>query len=303
MGSWYKTCGLTNLPIMSGELTYVFILERVKNPEDSCYATHLYRPLLLPFVSEYDDYGGGHSSSGIAFQLIMDGIKKHLVEVRPGKNKIHDIAVSRKEWDEEMLFNSIQENRLRVNYRDDGECDVSFVMMRKDVVDDLINTYVFNSFDSDNAYRFTDLVADVDPLLDAIFKEEQCLGSGLGLDTAIFLYLSKCGSATSVRNKAAAWLRRDDAYERFSNIIMVRDHIMNVISQGDRATARELLIDYLKAKFVDNFMEMTRKSWLPGGHEGSQRQEYDPYRALMASMNRVIASRDVEHEPTMSCRT
>lgn len=28
MGSWNKTCGLTNLPIMCGEKTYVFVLER-----------------------------------------------------------------------------------------------------------------------------------------------------------------------------------------------------------------------------------------------------------------------------------
>jgi hypothetical protein len=29
MGCWNKTCGLTNLPIMCGEKTYVFVLERV----------------------------------------------------------------------------------------------------------------------------------------------------------------------------------------------------------------------------------------------------------------------------------
>lgn len=315
MGSWYKTCGLTNLPIMSGELTYVFVLERVKELDGHCHATHLYRPLLLPFISEYDDYGGGEASSGVAFPLIMDGIRKHLVEVPLGENEIHDIAVSREQWGEELFFKSIHENRLRLNHRRDGECEVSFVMMRKDVVDDLMNTYAFEVYIGDGkencgsnnsykAYRFADLIADVDPLLDALgrqLKDEEgrWFRLGLDLDAVITLSLSKYCSNPPVDNQAAAWLWGDEAYGRFSNIIMVRSHIMNMLLQGDRAAARELLIEHFKAKFVDKFMEATRKSWMPGGHEGSQDQDYKPYRALMASMNRVIASRDVEHEQTM----
>jgi len=42
-------------------------------------------------------------------------------------------------------------------------------------------------------------------------------------------------------------------------------------------------------------MEITRKSWIPGSNEGSQSQEYEPYRVLMAAMNKVMAARDAEY--------
>jgi hypothetical protein len=31
-----------------------------------------------------------------------------------------------------------------------------------------------------------------------------------------------------------------------------------------------LLIEHLKAVFIDSFMHSARKTWVPGGHEGSQ---------------------------------
>ena len=66
--------------------------------------------------------------------------------------------------------------------------------------------------------------------------------------------------------------------------------------QGDRAQARELLIEHMKALFVNKFMESTRKSWIPGSQEGSQSQAYAPYRALMVSMNKVITAAEAEYE-------
>lgn len=67
---------------------------------------------------------------------------------------------------------------------------------------------------------------------------------------------------------------------------------MELLMKGDRDLARDLMVEHLKGMFVNTFMEITRKSWIPGGQEGSQQQEYDPYRALMASMNKVMDARD-----------
>jgi hypothetical protein len=299
MGCWNKTCGLTTLPIMSGERTYVFVLERVKEITDHCYSTHLYSPLLLPFESTYNDYGGGEDSGGPAFQLIMDAIKRQLVEMPVGENQYHDIAVSREAWGEELFFESIHEDRLRVNYRHDGGSEVSFVMMRKDVIDDLLETYEFEEYvgegkgtrgykNSYERYRFADLVAGIDPLLDAaerIMKEEKW--GWPRLDMVVFRYLEE----PNTKNRAAAWLRNDESY-RYSSIVMVRSHIVELLKQGDRETARELLIEHLKAMFVNTFMEITRKSWIPGSNEGSQQEDFKPYRALISAMNKAMDARD-----------
>lgn len=302
MGCWNKTCGLTNLPIMSGEKTYVFVLERVKKINDNCYSTHLYRPLLLPFVSTYNDYGAGENSEGAALPVIMDALKELLVEIPQGENEYHDIAVSKDKWDEDLFFESIHEHRLRVNYRHDGETEVEFVMMRQDVVDNLLNSYEFEEYlregkgthgwkNSYMRYRFADLVLDIDPLLDSVIKiMEEMQWKWPRLDMVVFSHQQKQGD----HNLAASWLGHDLGY-RFSSIVQIRDHIVELLINGQRELARELLIDHLKGMFVNSFMEMTRKSWIPGGHEGSQSQEYEPYRALMAAMNRVMDERDARY--------
>ncbi len=302
MGCWNKTCGLTNLPIMRGERTYVFVLERVKEITDHCYSTHLYRPLLLPFVSTYDDYGGGEDSKGTAFTVVMDAIKQRLVEMPLGENQYHDIAVTRDEWGEQLFFESVHENRLRVKYRHDGESEVTFVMMRKDVVDDLLDTYEFEEYagegkgthgykNSYERYRFADLVASIDPMLDAAERIMKELGwDWPRLDMVMFRFLEE----PDTKNRTATWLRHDEGY-RYSSIVQVRSHIVELLRQGDRATARELLIEHLKAMFVNTFMEITRKSWIPGSNEGSQQEDFRPYRALMASMNKAMVARDARY--------
>lgn len=304
MGCWNKTCGLTNLPIMSGERTYVFILEREKEIDDHCYATHLYRPLLLPFESTYNDYGGGEDSAGAAYPVIMDAIKQHLVEMPVGENEYHDIAVSRAEWGEDLFFNSVHERRLRIHYSYQGETELEFVMMRQDVVDDLILTYEFDEYvgehkghtgynNSYKRYRFVDVLNSVNAFLDAaIYTMKDQAWSWTRMDMVAFRMLE-----ADSKNLAAKWLRNELGY-RFSSIVPVRDLIMEMLSKGDeraREAAGELLVTHLRGMFVNSFMEMNRKSWIPGGHEGSQRQEYEPYRALMASMNRVMDARDAEY--------
>jgi len=71
MGCWNKTCTLSNLPILADEPVYVVML----NPSDErsrCYTTAFYRPALLPFLSYYDDYGGGYDSKGPVFDTVLE---------------------------------------------------------------------------------------------------------------------------------------------------------------------------------------------------------------------------------------
>lgn len=303
MGCWNKTCGLTNLPIMSGEQTYVFVIERVKTLYDHCYATHLYRPLLLPFVSDYDDYGGGENSGGPAFQTVMDAIKSVLIEMPVGKNPYHDIAVTRKDWGEKPFFESARENRLRYK-RWDGETEIDFVMLRKDAVDDLMDTYEFEEYvgigkgtlgydNSYRQYRFADLVADMDPLIDhieRIMKEQRDILPWFHPETVIHNYINGPGDL----NRTAKWLRHDEI-SRFSCILRVRQHIFELLANDQRPLAKALMIEHLKGMFVDRFIEMTRKSWIPGGQEGSQSSDYQPYRALISAMNRCMDAQDARY--------
>lgn len=301
MGCWNKTCGLTNLPIMYGEKTYVFVLEKEQELTSHCYATHLYRPLLLPFISTYNDYGAGEDSGGPGFPLIMDGICKHLVELSVGENEYHDIAVTKDAWGEQLFFEAVHEDRLRIN-RWRKESHVSFVMMRKDVVDDLMDSYEFEEYLGENqgthgwknsyqSYKWRDVIDDVDEFFDTILREkEENPNSWLTMSqiSIRMLYDQK------IHNLAAKWLRYD-ADHRYSNIVMIKEDIMNLVINGQRDQARTLVIEHLRGIFVDQFMDMTRKSWIPGGHEGSQSQDFAPYRALIASMNKSMDAQGREN--------
>lgn len=300
MGCWYKTCGLTNLPIMSGEDTYVFVLERVNEMHDHCYASHLYKPLLLPFISTYNDYGGGENSRGTAFQVVMDGIRKNLVEMQVGENEIHDIAVSRDAWEEELFFEAAHEGRLRIHWG--GEQELDFVMIRKDVVDDLIASYEFEEYVGENKgtrgyrnsyvrYRLGDVVAGIDEFFDASVRiQKQMAWRWPRLDMLAFAMLEEGES----KNRVAQWCRHDLGH-RYCHVADARGAIVELLIQGDRVAAREIMEAHLTGMFVDRFMGMTRKSWIPGGHEGSQSQEYDGYRALIASMIRTMDERDARY--------
>ncbi len=48
---------------------------------------------MLPFLSEYNDYGGGENSHK-NIRYILDGLKQQLVEMPEGENQYHDISVS-----------------------------------------------------------------------------------------------------------------------------------------------------------------------------------------------------------------
>jgi len=69
---------------MSGTPVYVFVLAKNELANDRCYSTAFYKPLLLPFYSNYDDYGGGEDSHGVGFQPIIEAILSKLVELELG---------------------------------------------------------------------------------------------------------------------------------------------------------------------------------------------------------------------------
>jgi hypothetical protein len=146
MGCWNKTCGLSNLHIIAGTDVYVFVLEENTDKTDRCYSTAFWRPLLLPFTSKYNDYGGGEESGGPGFQLIMDSIAKELTEMEVGDNEYHDIAVKKEGFGEEQFFESVHEHRLfKKSYYGDKQV-IDFVMMRKDIVDYILENRVIERY-------------------------------------------------------------------------------------------------------------------------------------------------------------
>jgi len=288
MGCWNKTCGLSGLPIFAGDPVYVFVLQENSDKTDRCYSTAFWRPVLVPFYSEYNDYGAGEKSSGIGLPIIMNGLSKQLIELEQGKNEYHDIPVKREGFDDQMFFNAVHEGRLSIKgYQSDDYID--YVMFRKDVVDYILENnsqeiYVGSGKGNtgrNNNYisvKFSDIMADVDKFIERNKKLVSTLSFFMENQMVRFRDEDTCLVDT--------YLWGYDNY-RTSNIIFPLN-IFGQLLKTDVEIAKKFLIDYVKGCYLDGFMSAVRKNWMPGGHEGSQSGVNPEYGVLIGAIRMGI---------------
>lgn len=289
MGCWNKTCGLSNLHINSGESVYVFVLEKNKYEDERCYSTAFFKPLLLPFESVYDDYGGGKDSSGIGLPYIMNSIKDNLIELELGKNEYHDIEVKKEDWSVDLFFEAVHEHRLRIK-----DTYLDFVMVRKDVVDYILENRVIRDYVGEGGtcgynnayieYKFNDILLDIPEFIETV-KEKVAKGLlFLGSDSVIFKY--------NHPNKVGKFITRIDS--KYCRVLDVIDLIYKKIEEDEITEATQLIVEHLKAVFIDNYMNMIRKVWIPGAHEGSQSNDPYGYRLLNEIVAQVLDTMEKE---------
>ena len=289
----------------------MFVLERNKD-YDHCYSTGLFSPLLLPFESTYDDYGGGENSHGPALDLIINGIKKDLVELEVGENKYHDIAVTKDGFTPEKFFEAVHENRLMIQGRYSQEPKpIYFTMMRKDIVDDILERREIEDYVGGGngtcgynnnyvRYKFKDIVADIRPLLEAVMKElEECDKEDRAFKTVGGLEYMK---VQQLDNKVIKWMR-GDSY-RYSRIVDFKRVIGKALEIGTLEAINKLealMVEHLKAIYIDGFMHSARKTWIPGGHEGSQNLSGGALRLLSSATMRILDNEKAEWLAENNC--
>lgn len=287
MGCWNKTCGVSNLHIHAGDPVYVFILQQNTVGKDHCYSNHLYTPVMVPFHSYYDDYGSGENSSGIGLEMIIKNLKEQLIEKEVGENQYHDIAVKREEFDVDMLFESMREGRLEIPNRYAGYVGnpktifVDFVMMRKDVVDNILEHYEVDNYWTGN-HKFSDCLDGVDELIDKIQEaNDEFYISGI--------------SGLSSEYHWEYWTKVFTSFE-FKSSLNPLDSLIELVKDGRIEDAKQFAIDALKGAFVVKFMEMTRRSWIPQCGEGSQNTELAGHKLLAQTILDIIVKEEKEFE-------
>jgi hypothetical protein len=333
MGCWNATCGLSSLPIISGEDVYVFPI--VESYRDSfCYATALYNPTIIPFRAKYNDYGAGEECSGVALDMIMDGVRKNLIELEVGENEYHDIAVKREGFDVNTFFEVVHEKRLRVlnllrAYPDQPKYkEVFFTMIRKDIVDRLWNEWTFDmwkgkditvpeGFETDDYYFKNVTYAKLAGLIPEFMefcanKKSPQLGSvndiikdddpdgqkKRNILTDLFMrqYFFEGSRDHMLSDIFGHAFGTGYAGGGFAHIVNFSNPVLDKYFSGDKEGAYELMREALLGKMVNSFMEATRKVWLPVMHQGSQSEEYDEYRILNKIMTDVMDDREKEYD-------
>lgn len=293
MGCWHKTCGLSNLHITAGTPVYVFVLEEDRD-SSNCYTTNLFSPLLLPFESVYNDYGGGDDSSGVALPFILSALKSSLVEMELGENQYHDIEVTREKFDIDLFFDAVHENRLMIKHHPALDpTKVTFTMFRKDIVDAILeqraiveyvgngrgNYAKYNNELDYSRYHYKDIVKDIRPLIDQMRTKI----AEADPSEAIYMPYSMLSKVSGYQseNLAARWLHQDNyRYSRLVDIRMAVTTALKADTESAYSLLELLLTEHVKGLFIEAFMTAARKTWIPGGHEGSQSESGAALRLL-----------------------
>lgn len=87
MGCWNETCGITQMPIYSGDPVVLVLLTKVdrhtENHGGFCYSNDVWTPKYLPVFGEYDDYGSLENiEENWNTQFIVDQLRQELAQVR-----------------------------------------------------------------------------------------------------------------------------------------------------------------------------------------------------------------------------
>jgi hypothetical protein len=290
MGCWNKTCALSNLPIFSGERTYVFVLEESGSYDRgrAVYPNYLYNPVLLPFESTYNDYGAGEDSSGLALPLILDALKRELIEKEQGESEYRDMEIKREGFNEEKFFEAVHADRLEIKSYE-GPKKVKFVMMRKDLVDQILDESTLETYkgwDEEakegiyTSYKFQDILNSVDEFL------EHCSVILESLPEHRFRYLFEFElihwlGERKDGNLASKWLRRlSEGTNRQSSICRADFILPEMLKAGKFDEAKPLIELALKGVFIYDFMETVRRCWVPPCGEGSQGDDLDVHLLL-----------------------
>jgi hypothetical protein len=279
MGCWNATCGLSNLHIRAGDPVYVFVLEREQDELSLCYTTSFFRPLRVPFSSVYNDYGGGENSSGPAFGPIMQALAEEIEEMPAGQFGHIEPAVTRGGFGEEMFFDAVHDGRLYTRGKRD---QIYFTMFRQDIADYILENWRQRQYRTGGSriFGFRDVINDLDPLLDHCEENINLGGLGDIIRTGEFL--------DKDFNLAKLYIPSDRYNYRYSSIFDVRSAAFDLLQQGQRKQARDLLAEFIKGVHLDSYMHKTRKSWLASSHQGSQSQEHDGYLVLNRAIEQAL---------------
>lgn len=312
MGCWNATCGISNLHIKGGQQVYVIVLEKVPHHERS-YTTAFWRPVMLPFLSVYDDYGRGENSHS-NIDYILDGLKRQLVELS-GDDNTGDVIIAADGFTEGVFYEAVHCGRLYVKNHTIGDPrEVDFTMLRVDVVNQILDNYTIEMYVGGGegtcghgnnyvGYKWADVVAAAGSFLDQLHVLLMNDEDSGGLSPALKSPFRHAGFASDfihqlnggVLNLAAMYIRDLTNY-RFSNIVDPMSIITGKLLEGEKDAALVILIDVLCALFIDRFMETTRQCWMPSKHRGSQSQETEPYLVLCTAIEAVLKAEESAEE-------
>lgn len=300
MGSWNHTCAITNLPIYSGEPVYVLLLQEGAGYDkfvgSHCYANNYYTPLPLCFEGEANEYGAVEDCHGDYLETILGCVKEKLIEFDLGENKYHDIAVKKDGFDVNMLFEADHESRLYVQCHEyDQEKKraprrLTHIVIRKEVVDTLLEKYKANFWDKDNGYKHTQI-----SFKDALSKDiELLLKQGEDVSDTMETYnrYKEMGRLESFHKVYGTTVALDTYFVRWAaegyflkqNVIDINRIIFDFLINSPEKL-ESLIRNVMIVRWLDDLHGNGRRMWIRPSGCGSQNTEVNAQKMVSQLIN------------------
>lgn len=320
MGSWNSTCAVSNLHIKAGQEVAVFmLLQNPGKPHDMCDNDSLYTFCPVPFYGKNDSYGAVEDCHGMGLEVVINAMKENLYEMEVGENQYHDIAVKKKGFDVEKMFEADHEGRLGLkrseedfgyelrvipHYKSQKNLSKSdalhLAQLEKNLADNL-NTFqrlthvqihmdIFNDILANFAIstgwkksvKFAEVAKTIPALVDEL--QEEAKGSTFYIVDVLFSdILAAKFLGGSMHSKKSL----------LNSVAAIKQAIKNGMTTAELC---EYLEEILKGQWINYFMSDTRKIWVPQCGVGSQAEETKGYEVLMKSMAKIIKAEKIERK-------
>lgn len=264
MGCWNGTCGISNLPIVSGDKIVLFIIKYNKYGETNsggfCYTTGQYSPITVPVFGEYNDYGGIEPITKNG-----DIVFEHFMGMR------HEFKVDESELARNRLIGTPENiDDLINNYIERGVYEnLGFMMVLEEVYNEMLvaflkekEKYVAGAHKFISAYKKKEKeLESLDPNSKEYFFLERDLNHPYSLHTFDEsyknLFIRACSST------------QDNQY-------LLKSLVMKLPHQ----TEDDLLHSIVDLFLMEYILHELRKFWTIQSGAGSQAEDYDLHQKL-----------------------
>lgn len=285
MGSWFGTCGITQMPLVSDEIVMIPIKESLDGEvaSDFCYANDRWEVCGFPVYGKYDDYGqmAMHTSEHMVWAINAMALQTKLI---PHKDDDEYARLPKFDADDildiDLFQEALHENAVKIRGHRfnegsmvNAEVHISRMFILRKVWDDLIA----KAFDTTYEGEARDLAFYRSKVIEYIDDE---IASSGGYSQAINRALRRMNQRhlDGHDGRGFTFLKLSiSSYISANKLTKIDDTLM-------------LLADrYAQMVMIDNLMNSMRKHYGPQCGAGSQDNDYMPYQVLIAAMQSVIA--------------
>ena len=275
MGSWYGTCGLTQLPLTEQEVVMIPLELRsmgMLGGADHRHPHDLWVPKCVPVYGVYDDYGNMemHKDQQRLHDINVGVIADNLVEqsavdhYEPAIN-VHTIR------DAEVYQSAIHAERLLVTQHNYGardgdpaviEAPVGRMYIIRTVWDELVKNGPKPRWKGEQVY---DKAYYHKAILEIMNAQPPSNAYMMTMD-----------------------LLRSDNRNLQRSVFVAKEFASEMQGKQRDAFVQQYADQMAEMYVIDSLMHGLRKTWMPQAGAGSQTRDFHPYKVLMAAMQKSM---------------